>query len=54
MYQSIGKTRVSDLIPTLKEICLQYGLKINRPNDFKLARLLLINLYFNGQEIENF
>ena len=46
MPQSISQSKLTELLPVLKEICNQYGLKINRADDFKLAKMILANLYF--------
>jgi len=44
---TIGQSKVSDMLPYLNDIATQYGLKLNRPKEFKMARLLLANLYMN-------
>ncbi len=36
---------ISEAYPYLKVISDMYGLKLNRLKDFKLARILLVNLY---------
>lgn len=41
----VGKMKLSEAYPHLKTIAHAYGLKLNRAKDFKLARLLLVNLY---------
>jgi hypothetical protein len=41
----IGKMTISEAYPHLKTISLAYGLKLNRSKDFKLARIILANLY---------
>ena len=41
----IGKMTISESYPHLKPIALAYGLKLNRVKDFKLARIILANLY---------
>jgi hypothetical protein len=41
----IGKMTISEAYPYLKTISLAYGLKLNRTKDFKLARIILANLY---------
>jgi len=41
----IGKMTISEAYPYLKTISLAYGLKLNRSKDFKLARIILANLY---------
>lgn len=41
----IGKLKVSVALEYLKPIAFAYGLKLNRPNDFKLARQIFVNLY---------
>jgi len=37
----IGKQPLSKMLPILKEICYQHGLRINRTRDFKIARWIL-------------
>ena len=41
----IGKMKVSEAIKYLDPIAKSYGLKLSRSRDFKLARLILVNLY---------
>ena len=41
----IGKMTISEVYPHLKSIALAYGLKLNRLQDFRFARLILVNLY---------
>jgi hypothetical protein len=41
----VGKMVISEVYPHLRSIALAYGLKLNRAKDFKLARLILVNLY---------
>ena len=44
---TIGQSKVSDMVPYLNDIAYQYNLRLNRPKEFKMARLLLANLYMN-------
>jgi hypothetical protein len=37
--------KFSEAYPYLKEIADMYGLKLNRVDEFRLARMLLVNLY---------
>jgi hypothetical protein len=41
----IGKMKVTEAVKHLDPIAKSYGLKLNRVKDFKLARLILVNLY---------
>ena len=41
----ISKMTISEAYPHLELIAKNYSLKLNRVNDFKIARLLLVNLY---------
>jgi hypothetical protein len=41
----IGRMTLSQASPYLDLIALSYGLKLNRAKEFKLARLILANLY---------
>ena len=44
----IGKMKYSDVKPYLVVIAHTYGLKLNRVKEFKMARLILVNLYNMG------
>tara|TARA_B100000513_G_C11892214_1_gene182712 strand:- start:486 stop:638 length:153 start_codon:yes stop_codon:yes gene_type:complete len=37
----IGKMTITEVMPELKAICKEYGLKINRVKDFNVAKKLL-------------
>ena len=39
------KMNISEAYPHLQNIADIYGLKLNRSKEFKLARIILINLY---------
>ena len=41
----IGKMTISEAFPHLKSVASSYGLKLNNARDFKLARMILANLY---------
>jgi len=41
----IGKMTITKAYPHLKTISESYGLRLNRAREFKLARLILVNLY---------
>lgn len=41
----IGEMKISDAYPHLITIARAYGLKLNRAKEFKLARIILVNLY---------
>lgn len=41
----IGKMKISEVITHLQPIARLYGLRLNRANEFKLARIILVNLY---------
>ena len=41
----IGKMTISQTLPYLNSIASNYGLRLNRTKEFKLIRLLMINLY---------
>jgi hypothetical protein len=44
---SIGQTKLTEILPHLNLIANQYGLKLYKPNEFKLAKLILIAIYFH-------
>jgi hypothetical protein len=41
----IGRMTISEAYPHLKIIAKTYGLKLYKANEFKFARLILVNLY---------
>ena len=41
----ICKMKISEALPHLKVVAQAYGLKLNRVKEFKMARLILVNLY---------
>jgi hypothetical protein len=41
----IGKMTLTEAYPHLKNISLAFGLRLNRAKEFKLARIILANLY---------
>lgn len=41
----IGKMTISQVIPQLSEISKLYGLRLYVAKEFKLARIILVNLY---------
>lgn len=42
---NLGKMTISEAFPHLKTIANAYGFKLNRANEFKMARIILANLY---------
>jgi len=43
--KTIGKSKLSEMMPHLKEVSRVYGLRLNRAKELKMARLMLANLY---------
>jgi hypothetical protein len=41
----IGKMKLSEAYTHLNSVAKAYGLKLNKAKEFKLARLILANLY---------
>lgn len=41
----MGNMTISQAYPHLKTVAFAYGLRLNRAKEFKLARLILANLY---------
>jgi hypothetical protein len=41
----LGKMKITEAYPHLKSVSIAYGLKLNRAKDFRLARIILANLY---------
>jgi hypothetical protein len=46
---SIGKLKISEAMPFLNDISKSYGLKLNKLEDFQLARKLLAIMYLSGK-----
>lgn len=44
----IHKMTISEAYPYLEPIARTYGLKLNRAKEFKLVRLILVNLYYHN------
>jgi len=45
--KTVGKHTLSELLPHLKAISFEYGLKINKVKDFKLIKKILIHRFYN-------
>ena len=45
--KTIGKHTLEELLPHMKEIALQYGLKINRADDFEIIRKILVQRFYS-------
>jgi len=43
--KDIGASKLSEVLPYLKNVAFIYGLNLNSVKDFKNARMLLANLY---------
>ncbi len=41
-----GNRKISQTLPYLKSVALTHGLRLNRMKEFKLARIILANLYY--------
>ena len=46
----IGKMKVSEVLPYLEIIAKELGLRLNRYNEFKMAKTIMINRYLNLTE----
>jgi hypothetical protein len=42
---NIGDLTITEAYPHLRSVANAYGLKLNKVKDFRLARLILSNLY---------
>jgi len=42
---NIGQMKISEAYKHLQPVAQAYGLRLNRAKEFKLARLILVNLY---------
>ena len=45
MNKPIGKYKLSEILPYLNEIAFTYNLKLNRVNEYKMAKIILATLY---------
>lgn len=43
--KSIGNSTISEMLPHLREVAIAYGLRLNRAKEFRMARIILANLY---------
>jgi len=43
--KNIGKSKLSEMLPYLREVAFIHGLRLNRLDEFKTARVILANLY---------
>ena len=44
-YKEIGSSKLSEMLPHLKQVAALYGLRLYSANEFKQARIILANLY---------
>jgi hypothetical protein len=44
----LGQLKLSEALPLLEGVAHFYGLNLYRVKDFRLARLIVANKYFNG------
>ncbi len=44
--KTIGKHTITELLPHIKSVAFEHGLKINRVKDFNLIRKILIQRYY--------
>ncbi len=45
--KTIGKHPISELMPHIRAIAFEHGLKVNRVKDFKHIKQILIQRYYN-------
>ena len=46
-FKTIGQHTLSELMPHIKEIALEYGLKVNRVNESKMIRKILVQRFYS-------
>ena len=44
--KSLGEMTISEAMPHLQAVATLHQLRLNRAKEFKLARIILTNLYF--------
>jgi len=45
--KTIGKHTLQELLPHMKEIAVQYKLKINNAKDFEIIRKILVQRFYS-------
>lgn len=48
--KTIGQHTLSELLPDIKQICFEYGLKMNNATHFKIIRRILVQRYYTIPE----
>jgi hypothetical protein len=43
--RTIGESTLNEMLPYLKQVADVYGLKLYRVKEFRMARIILANLY---------
>lgn len=44
--KSLGEMTISEVMPHLQAVAKAHQLRLNRAKEFKLARIILTNIYF--------
>jgi len=44
--KSLGEMTISEAMPRLQAVAIAYQLRLNRSKEFKLAMIILTNIYF--------
>ena len=44
--KTIGKHTINELLPHIEAVASEYGLKVNKLEDFKLIKKILIQRYY--------
>ena len=45
--KDLSKMKISEAMPLLKTIAETYDLRLNRAKEFKMARAIFVNIYYN-------
>jgi len=45
--KTIGQHTITELLPHIKEIALQYQLQVNRAKDFEIIRKILVQRFYS-------
>ena len=45
--KTMGQHTLAELLPHMKEIAVQYGLKINNVKDFEIIRKILVQRFYS-------
>lgn len=48
--KTIGQHTLSELLPHIKQVCVEYNLKVNRVSDFNIVKKILVQRHYSIPE----